>query len=619
MPHIKLLDSNLINKIAAGEVIERPASVVKELVENSIDAGATNIKIEIKEGGIDLIEVSDNGSGIEKDEVKKAFMRHATSKLKDFDALSNILTLGFRGEALSSIASVSQVTLKTKTQDDKTGTEIEIHGGKVIRQEEVAHTKGTVFTMRNLFFNTPARRKFLKKPSTEASYVTEQVYRLALGHPYIAFKYINNDNVIFQTNSDGDLNKTFFHIYGSQILKNMIEIEYIKDGYMISGLISKPETARGNRSYENFFLNGRYIKNSLLTSAVEDAYKGKLMQGRFPVFALNICVPVDGADVNVHPAKLEVRFSDEDYVYKIVYETVLRALTKEKLIPKIEKDTDENEVNIDDILDELKKKKFEDSKIRSHFLMNENDDEEAEKTDKIIKETVAELTDTVVENDNFSQSLHNEIKDIKFKQEEIEDTTKKSFFKNYRIIGQVFATYWLVEQEGSLYIIDQHAAHERILYEKILKNARAQKVASQKLLQGQSINLNYRQKEIVKENMEILNKMGYELEEIGDNFFIKAVPFIFQNPTDFSFFSELIDVLEEKGVENIFDLKLEKIASMSCKAAVKGNNRLSFLQAKEIIEKIVSLENPFNCPHGRPTIVEITKYEMEKMFKRIVN
>lgn len=335
MGNIHLLDNSLINKIAAGEVVERPASVVKELMENSIDAGATSITVEIKEGGIGLIKITDNGKGIPKDEVKTAFMRHATSKLSSIEDLEDILTLGFRGEALSSIASVAQVEMITKTKESSTGTKIVINGGIVEREEEAAANNGTVFEVKNLFYNTPARRKFLKKPATEGGYVSEAVNRIALGHPEIAVKYINNGNTIMQTNGNGDIKSAMLYIFGKQMASQMLEVSYSKEGFSVEGLTAKPEMSRGNRNYENFFINGRYIRSSVVQNAAEDAYKGKLMLGKFPVFVLNLKVPANTVDVNVHPTKLEVRFSDENLIYDIIYNAITKALKQTELIPVV--------------------------------------------------------------------------------------------------------------------------------------------------------------------------------------------------------------------------------------------------------------------------------------------
>ncbi len=654
MSKIHILDDNLIDKIAAGEVVERPSSVVKELLENSVDAGAMIVSVEISGGGIDFIRITDNGRGIPKDQVETAFLRHATSKLNSIDDLEDIITLGFRGEALSSIASVSQVEIVTRTEDDEAGTRLEISAGKVIDKKEVGTVVGTVITIRNLFFNVPARRKFLKKPATEAGYVSDVVDRIALGHPEVSFKYTNNKSVVVHTAGNSDIKTCAFHIYGRDVALKTIEVFSQKDGYTVSGFICRPEISRANRSYENFFINGRFIKSKIVSDAVEDAYRGKLMGGRFPVFALNMTVPSNSVDVNVHPTKLEVRFSDEDFIYEFVYDTVYSVLKNEILIPsvKIKADKSKDEKIEEQLLTEETAETIEpivikdDSKeYKLHFPEDRLELAEQIKGELLViedltssdeKDSFEDLIDysyiplggviSVGETDSADNNKENKNNKEIDKNKEIIKNKKinknkeiKPFFQNYKIIGQIFKTYWIIEQEDCVYMIDQHAAHERAVYEELMDRFKNQEILSQRLIQPIAIDLSETQKAIYEENFKLIEEFGFEIEEFGKNTFaVKSVPYIFKNPVGVSFFKDILDLLGEKNFDNIYDTKADVVASMACKAAVKGNDRLDYTEAKALIEKIVSLENPFNCPHGRPTIVKMTKYDVEKFFKRVL-
>lgn len=641
MNNIRLLDNNLINKIAAGEVVERPASVVKELMENSIDAGATSITVEVKEGGISLIKITDNGKGIPKEELKTAFLRHATSKLRTLDDLEDIMTLGFRGEALSSIASVAQVEMITKTQANPVANKIVINGGTVEKEEESAGNNGTVFIMKNLFYNTPARRKFLKKPATEGGYVSEVVNRIALGHPEIAIKYINNGNTIMQTNGNGDIKSVVLYIYGRQIASQMIETSYSKDGFIVEGLVAKPELSRGNRNYENFFINGRYIKSSIVQNAVEEAYKGKLMVGKFPVFVLNLKVPANTVDVNVHPTKLEVRFSDDNLIYDIIYNAVLKALKNTELIPEVTWDKPKKikSNNVQSTLEDIETNKADINKVESIISKSVDDfkyDDKPILSNSGVAEKLPEPKNTVLNTANnlYYEPIYNEQKVVEntIERENIIEKSeekpilnevkvkekRKPFFNNYRIVGQLFATYWIVEQNNCMYLIDQHAAHERALYEDFTEKFKNSQISSQQLLQPIAVNLSESEKVIVEENIELLESFGFEIEEFGARTYaIRAVPYVFNSPSNVSFFMDIVDTLADKNLKSIYDTKEDAIAMMSCKAAVKGNDRLSYSEAQELIQRLLSLEDPFTCPHGRPTIIEMTKYELEKKFKRI--
>lgn len=632
---IHVLDNSLINKIAAGEVVERPSSVVKELVENSIDAGATNITVEIKDGGISLIKITDNGKGIPKEQVKTAFLRHATSKLNRFEELGSIMTLGFRGEALSSIAAVAQVEVVTKTMDQTEGVKIQLEMGKVIAEEAVAANTGTIFTVRNIFHALPARRKFLKKPATESSYISEVVNRLALGHPHIAFKYINNGNIMLQTGGNNDLKTCAMYIYGRDTASKMLEIYGEKDGYKIEGLIGKPELSRGNRNYESFFINNRYIKSNVISSAVEDAYKGRLMVGKFPCFIINMTVPENTVDVNVHPTKLEVRFSNEDFIYDFVYEQVQKVFKDKVLIPQVTWDKpkysqaakveikDGEQLDFSALTHNDKKLTLnegalavEQPEVKNESVIKAAIDrfypEKRVIDDKIKENKVSESTVIKTEQPYIPVALPQSNQEIK--------TVAKPFFHNYKIIGQLFSTYWILEQDNSMYIIDQHAAHERALYEELVEKAMNKKVESQLLLRPIAVNVGEREKNAIEENRELLESFGFQIDVLNDRTYaLRGVPYIFNTPEGSGFFMEIVDRLCENGIKNVYEAKLDAIATMSCKAAVKGNDRLSFTEARALIDKILKLENPFNCPHGRPTVIEMTKYVLEKKFKRIQN
>lgn len=627
---IHILDSGLIDKIAAGEVVERPASIVKELTENSIDAGATSITVEIKDGGISYIKITDNGRGIPKDQTEIAFMRHATSKLYDIKDLEDIATLGFRGEALSSIASVAKVELITKTEDENEGTLIALEGGKVVKKQGIASVTGTSVTVKDIFYAVPARRKFLKKPSSESAYISETVNRLALGHPDISFRYINNGNVMLQTNGGGDLKKTALYIYGRETAEKMLPVEGSKEGYSIKGLVGKPELARGNRNYENFFINGRYIKSSIVSSAAEDAYKGRLMTGKFPAFIIDMKVPADTVDVNVHPTKLEVRFSKEDTVYDLIYESIKKVFEDKVLIPKAEWDSpskkEKAELPIADT-EKTPEQKVETVLAMPHIqqlknaTLNEFPTEPAERAEKkkVVEEPVIQKPEK--SRDISVSKAENEIRPVigaPILEHTKKEKNKNNFFSNYKLVGQLFSTYWIIEQENSFYIIDQHAAHERVLYEELTELVRKRKANSQLLLQPIVVNTGEREAAVIEENRELLENFGFVVEKLGISAYaLKGVPYIFGTPESSVFFTDIIDKLDEKAIKNVYEAKLDTIATISCKAAVKGNDRLSFTEARGLIEKLLKLENPFNCPHGRPTIIEMTKYELEKKFKRI--
>ena len=642
MSKIKLLDTNTINKIAAGEVVERPSSVVKELVENSIDAGASAITIEIKNGGTTFIRVSDNGKGIERNDIKIAFLSHATSKINDIEDLDNIFSLGFRGEALASIAAVSQIEMITKTHSEEEGTKININGGEIIDFQEWGSVEGTSISVNNLFYNVPARRKFLKKPNIESGYISDIINKIALGHPEVSIKYINNGTTILYTSGNSDLKTVVFSIYGKDNFKKMLDINCKIYEYSLNGLIGKPELSRSNRNYQNLFINGRYIKSNIISNAVEDAYKTRLLTGKFPIYVLNLNIPPSSVDVNVHPTKLEVRFDDEDKIYEFVYNSVLDVLNNNVLIPEVyivkEKENKTYSCNVDNIKEKyIQPSIFNNSNSNLNFqknksnienknVSNEEDiffkkspiskDKTFSKIDQLLKERKENNNLKIREDkeDYISKNTNSEYSSI----ENIKE--KEHFFNNYKIIGQVFNTYWIVEQNGSIFYIDQHAAHERILFEEFMNRFKSENIASQKLLSPEIINISEKEKEILEENKNLLLNFGFEIEIVDKNAAaIKAVPYIFNTPQNPDYFYEILDIISESDKKNIYDTKMHDIATAACKAAVKSNDRLSFQETHEMISKLLKLENPFNCPHGRPTIIEMKKYELEELFKRIQN
>lgn len=622
MNQIHKLDEYTINKIAAGEVVERPASVVKELVENSIDAQASAITVEIKDGGISLIRVTDNGIGIGKEDVTTALLRHTTSKIKAVEDLDKIESLGFRGEALASIASVSQLEIITKTYGEVTGKRVESYGGKIITQEEVGCPEGTTIIMKNLFYNVPARKKFLKKPSTESSYISDIVYKIALGHPEVSFKYINNNTVVFHTSGNNDLKNAVFNVYGKEVAKSMIPVEKEDKDIKILGLIGKPELNRANRTYENFYINGRYIKSKVLENALEDAYKTLLPINKFPVVVLHIFIPSDKIDVNVHPTKMEVRFKDEEEIYQFIYNAIHKNLYKEDLIPNVtwnsnkKKDKLFTPEPIQERLPEpfeIKRKSLDNKNISISF-------ENKNKPEKVSYNKSYDIVNDYLDKNNEinkSNSIIYEKNEV-VQKEEINQNNKQTTIYNYKIIGQIFQTYWLVEHESNIYIVDQHAAHERILYERLIHDFKHDKVHSQSLLEPIVFEVSPKEKDIVEDNKDLFNKFGFEIEEFGDSaYVIRELPILFEGPVDSNFFLEIIDTLNDEKVKDLYDMKLNSIAVLSCKGAVKAKDKLAIAEAKALIEELFTLDNPFTCPHGRPTIISMSQYELEKKFKRV--
>lgn len=748
MAKIELLDQNTINKIAAGEVVERPAAVVKELIENAIDAGANAVTCEIKDGGLSMIRITDNGSGIAKEEIKVAFLRHATSKIRSVEDLLYVSSLGFRGEALASIASVAQVELLTKTASDMTGVRYVIEGGTEKSMEEIGCPNGTTFLVRNLFFNTPARRKFLKSATTEASYISELMTRLAVSHPDVSFKFITNNQIKMHTSGNNNVKDILYHIYGREIASNLLEVNAQIESVKVYGYIGKPLVSRGNRTYENYFINGRYIRSGVICKAIEEAYKPFVMSHKYPFTALHFEIDSGLIDVNVHPTKLEVRFRNSDLIYKMTQEAIKEALSTKEMIPEIKlvkeeqeqtkisqapepfevhrrqkegykegnpyrlerqekktsnalsgldtpkeligteigklnhvvnhayelgaqrlvepkKEQEELQERDQQNADSMEKPSiFEQLRLKKQALF-----EEQNKSKEAVEATVVHgeikehnyseqgnvLDSVLVREDNTFRVDNNSEKensvtignkdDLRsnpntdcseenvrigsqldlFQEQTTQDNGDESKFlsaqarKNHHIIGQVFATYWIVEHEDKMFLIDQHAAHEKVLFEKTMKMVHDKQQMSQMISPPIIISLSMREEEALLKHKTIFEQLGYEIEPFGGKeYSIRAVPSDMLSIADEALLVELIDQLVEEANERDTQAVLEKVASMSCKAAIKGNQKISLEEANDLMDQLLELDNPYHCPHGRPVIVSMSKYELEKKFKRII-
>ena len=627
MSNIQLLDQNTINQIAAGEVIERPASVVKELMENAIDAKATAITVEIKEGGISFIRITDNGSGMEKEEVPLAFLRHATSKIRTVQDLISVSSLGFRGEALSSIAAIAQVELISKVPDSLNGTRYRIEGGEEKELEEVGAPDGTTFLVHNLFYNTPARKKFLKSPQTEAGYIADIVERIALSHPDISIRFIQNNQNKLYTSGNNRLKDIVYAVYGREITSNLLEINAKIPSVSITGFIGKPLISRGNRAFENYYVNGRYIKNNLLTKAIDDAYQSFLMQHKYPFTVIHFEIDSELLDVNVHPAKMELRIQNGEQIYQFVLKSIQDTLLKKELIP---------EVQIEEHTKNLKKTQEHSVRPPEPFEKNRIERTKIEKeiipkpTQEIQKPTQPQAEDKKLSFDlkqsqnEASDKLHSfsetKVKENAAQMNLFEDKLLSKTSRNrHRIIGQLFDTYWLVEFQDKLFIIDQHAAHEKILYEKIMKSLKTKEFISQLMNPPLVLSLTTREEELLHKYQKYFEEIGFEIEQFGGKeYAIRAVPDNLFGIAKKEIFLEMLDSLSDEIRSENQQIIVEKIASMSCKAAVKGKHKLSQQEANSLIDQLLELDNPYNCPHGRPTIISMSKYEIERKFKRIV-
>lgn len=657
MPQIALLSQETIDKIAAGEVIERPSSVVKELVENAIDAGSSAVTVEIKEGGISFIRISDNGCGIEREQIPLAFLRHSTSKIKSVEDLFTVTSLGFRGEALSSIAAVSQVELITKTNGDFTGSRYLIEGSKEVSLEEIGVPDGTTFIIRNLFYNTPARKKFLKSAQTEGTYIHELMQRMILSHPDVAFKFIMNNQVKLQSSGNGNIKDIIYHLYGRDITKALLPIAHESELFKVSGFIGKPMISRGNRGYELYFVNGRFIRSQILSKAIEDAFKPFLMQHQYPFTVLYFEIDSSLLDVNVHPTKMELRFSNQQELYREVQSILSAALVHRDIIPEVPVDTPKkNEMEVPTIekvmpepfeqkrLEEIRKAVRKDSPYEIKYPVGR-----PMGTGSVSSATQEKLLDTIKSmppEDMMEERIRKEPLPEQSKKETEKELAKEvyvlreeetygakpegsyeqgSFLKEeemakQKIIGQLFDTYWLVEYNDRLFIVDQHAAHEKVMYEKLKKQFEKKEFTSQAISPPIVITLSMREAEVLERFKEQFTKLGFEIEHFGGaEYSICGVP---GNLYRLNTRDVLIDMLDEltDGISEraTADVILDKIASMSCKAAVKGSQRLSLPEMEQLMKDLMKLDNPYNCPHGRPTIIAMSKYEIEKKFKRIV-
>ena len=677
MAFINELDKNTIDQIAAGEVVERPASVVKELVENAIDSGATAITVEIKGGGIDMIRVTDNGSGIEKSEIRKAFKRHATSKLKSIDDLFKIHSLGFRGEALSSISSVAQVDLITKTREDLVGIRYSISGGEEVCFEEIGAPDGTSLIVRNLFFNTPARKKFLKTPQTEASYIGDVMEHLALDNPTISFHYINNRDDKFNTSGNGDLKEIIYRIYGRDVSLNLVPINVTERGVTLEGYLGEPSINRSNRNFEIFFVNGRYVKDKIVSKALEEGYKQYLMMHKFPFAVLHIRMDPAMVDVNVHPAKLEVRFDNQTALYEMIRSNVENTLRNREMIPDAV--IDEKKKALDEIKPEKVDVFFDDSKgDLGNSEKNEikvETSEKPEKTEEKKESPVKKIAPEPFEKQRFVENLVKEdtpvySKDASGETVKISDNNKSAVWtrifgdlegkqaekaehpspiikpseaiivekpvqldlfeekvlskdnvKEYEILGQIFGTYWIIGYKDKMLLVDQHAAHEKVNYERMIKRYKSGELLSQMVNPPVIITLASAEEELFLRYRQYFEKIGFNIENFGGHeYAMRAIPVDLYGCNDEKdMFIKILDELShETNLDRTPDVINYKIASMACKASVKGNTKMSRAEMEALLDELLTLDNPYNCPHGRPTIISMTKYEIDKKFKRVV-
>lgn len=660
MGKIAVLDQQTIDKIAAGEVVERPASVVKELVENAIDAGASQVTVEIKEGGIGFIRITDNGSGMEKDDIPLAFLRHSTSKIRSVDDLLGVTSLGFRGEALSSISAVSMVELITKTRENTLGSRCYLEGGVQKNLEEIGAPDGTTFIIRNLFYNTPARKKFLKTEMTEAAAIHEMMTHLALSHPEISFKVLINNQMKLQTAGNGNLKDVIYHVYGRDVAMRLLAVDRKEGPLHITGYIGKPEICRGNRNYENYFINGRFVKSKIIAKAIEDGYKSFMMQHRYPFTCLDIRIDGTMLDVNVHPTKMELRFSNQNLVYDVIQQTVRDVLSGKELIPEVTLDAPKKQLELSQISEQkVPVRQPEQPQTVSHQVQmtvpakipekvaaaqQEKEPEKKLPLEKMWKTPEPPKAPVSPQDKNleyFMTQMRKRVEERHAQEEKPVEQPQAVCEKNgyqaeqldlfdgkllsreaairHVIIGQLFDTYWLVQFGDKLYIIDQHAAHEKVLYERLMKDLRERTFQSQLLSPPIVLNLSMQEEQLYLKYQQCFADMGFEIEEFGDRAYaVRAVPSNLPGIAKNNILMELLDSLSEITGNVSSESLLDKVASMSCKAAVKGNHQMSSMEAKALIDELLTLENPYNCPHGRPTIISMTKYELEKKFKRIV-
>jgi DNA mismatch repair protein MutL len=643
MAKIQLLDQKTIDNIAAGEVIERPASVVKELVENAVDANANAITVEIKDGGMTLIRVTDNGIGIPKDQVKTAFLRHATSKIRSVEDLLSVSSLGFRGEALSSISAVAQVELVTKTAESFSGVSYKIYGGEEEAFDDIGAPDGTTFLVKNLFYNTPARRKFLKSAITEAGYVEQMMVHIALSHPEISFKFIHNNKNKIYTSGNGKVKDIIYHIYGRDVAGALIPVQAQSEDVKVTGFVAKPYVSRGNRNYESYFINGRYIKSSIIYKAIEEGYRTFTMKHRYPFVCLDFKINQELLDVNVHPTKMEIRFRNGREIYELVVDTVREALLQKDLVQDVLRETPKKK----------EQPKTKEVKKPEPFEVNRRK-EETHKMDQTMKD-FAKMRQSQT-NQQGHRAKPEGMKQDRLKSESSQTAkkptyaglnynTQKKEFPQYKtdelssnqmtlredpvfsvqarpdrkILGQLFKTYWLIEYEDQLFIMDQHAAHEKVNYERLMKNFKEKEIYSQRLEPPMVVTVSMMEAEALERYKDAFAGLGFTIESFGGNeYCIREVPANLYGIGERDLFMELLDaVSQENGIMDT-EVIASKIATMACKMSIKGNQRVSLMEVEHLLDELMKLENPYQCPHGRPTIIKMSKYEIDKKFKRIV-
>ena len=658
MTAIQILDSATIDKIAAGEVVERPSSVVKELVENALDAGADAITVEIKEGGITFIRVTDNGSGIDSSQIRNAFMRHATSKIRSAEDLTHVVSLGFRGEALSSICAVAQVELITKTKDNLTGVRYVCEGAVEKECAEIGAPTGTTVLVKNLFFNTPVRRKFLKQPMTEGGYIIDLMEHMALSRPDTAFKLVVNGQVKFHTSGNGSLKEVIYRIYGKETASQLLPLEKETKGIKVEGFLGKPILNRSNRNFENYYINGRYIKSSLIAKALEDGYSNYLMQHKFPFTVLHFTIDTEMVDVNVHPTKMDVRFTGGNYLYDFVASSVAAALQQREMIPEAllseEKEEETQKVKVPE--------PFEQQRTRQFQVMEEQRYEavRSPSQDIFIREAAEEslkaMADNTSSDDDFFVQIPARVADstpalraeaptepaapgtampanaeqavpapaVKAeppKQLDLfeEKMLTKENRPRYRILGQIFDTYWLIAFTDKLFIVDQHAAHEKVKYERLMKHYHEKDIVTQALNPPIVVTLSAKEEATYLSCKDVFAGLGFEIEDFGGReYALRGVPVDLYGQEEKTLFLSVLDEMSEGPLHKDLTVVEEKLATMACKSAVKGNHSFSFAEMEALIDELLTLDNPYNCPHGRPTIISMSKYEIEKKFKRIV-
>ena len=624
MSQIHLLEQETIDKIAAGEVIERPSSIVKELVENAIDAGANAVTVEIREGGTAFIRITDNGEGIEKEQVPTAFLRHATSKIRSVDDLLRVGSLGFRGEALSSIAAVSQVELITKTAGSLTGCRYLIEGGKEKGLEEIGAPEGSTFLVRNVFYNTPARKKFLKSAAAEAGYISDLLEHLALSHPEISFKFINSGQIKLHTSGNGSLKDIIYSIYGREIASNLLEVNLEREGVSLTGFIGKPLISRGNRNFENYFVNGRYVKSKIIAGAIEEGYRTFMMQHRYPFTVLSLVMDGSLLDINVHPTKMDLRFADNEKIYRLICEGIRGALTRRELIPNVSVGRETSQKEEKPRAKETEQRAFLpepfEKKRRDMLAEPSGGYLEGEKTIPVLKPSpIRQETKKEIAVSTPRPAVAKAAVQMELFPDQEKKLLSESSVPEHRLIGQVFDTYWIVQFRDSLYIIDQHAAHEKVMYERLRAELKTREFTTQRVSPPIILSLSMQEEVLLKKYLHFFTEIGFEIEPFGGReYCISGVPGNFFGITDRDLFIEMLDSLSDASGQPSMELLQEKLATMACKSAVKGNSRMSAAEANALIRELLGLENPYNCPHGRPTIISMSRYELEKKFKRIV-